>query len=64
MKCKDAFVGQRVMYWQPNIGADDFGTVVAPDAWGDGTQIRVKFDDGIIESVNAKTLNPIPESEN
>ena len=64
MKCRDAFVGQRVMYWQPDMTADDFGTVVVADAWDDGTQIRDKFDDGTIEEINATSLTPLLESDN
>ncbi len=64
MECKNASVGQRVMIWQPDMAKDDFGTVVAPDAWNDGTQIRVKFDDGTIEEINATSLTPLLESDN
>ena len=61
LRCKDAQKEQRVVYTEPRRHGDhiEYGTVIKPDAWGDGTQVLVLFDDGTTDPIKPSFLKPM-----
>lgn len=61
LRCSQAHKDQRVVYTEPRRHGNhiEYGTVIKPDAFDDGKQVLILFDDGTTDPINTSFLHPM-----